>query len=74
MVGFHDEFPKKNIEKWWFVTWFMYITNNNGAISWEYHGMLCYVDITEYHYGDFFCPMVPNFLLGVFHWSQTAKL
>lgn len=20
MVGFHDEFPKKNIEKWWFVT------------------------------------------------------
>lgn len=38
----------------------MYITNNNGAISWEYHGMLCYVDITEYHYGDFFVP-----------WSQT---
>lgn len=44
----------------------MYITNNNGAISWEYHGMLCYVDITEYHYGDFFLSHGPKLFVGSF--------
>ena len=64
MVGFHDEFPKKNIDKLCFNMIYIYITNNNGASSWEYHGMLCYVDITEYHYilwGNL-SPLVPNYI------------